>query len=198
MTSDYFNRAARLSLTPAQIEQLGAQMRGAIENNDLPALEKAIAAGGYPDANDGLLFRLCARHNNYLAAKALMLAGGDIGHALVQVRHESETIPRRIESGLIISVRIPTTEEGKRREIALDKEIQTLQNFQKTFMDTSLPLEQLNLLREIRHAQYDLSRRMEAMERALRTLDEPKPIEKKTGKPRGISRRSPPRPDRGA
>ena len=108
-----------------------------------------------------------------------MLAGADIGHAIIQAHRDNEAIPRRTDAGLIMTFRTPTTDDGKQREAEITKEIQKLESFRKAFIDSTLPLEQMNMLREIRMAQYDLTRRMDGMEKALREMDAPRPLDKK-------------------
>jgi hypothetical protein len=172
-----FNRSA--APDRAETEKLNAGMYAAIVQNDQRALEAALEAGANPDADDGKALRLCASNDKYLLAKTLLLAGGDIGYAIMQARREDEAIPRRTDSGMILTFRTPVTEEGKKREIALGREIARLESFQKSFLDSSLPMEQMNLLREIRAAQYDLARRIDAVEKTLREIDSPKPLDKK-------------------
>jgi len=189
----FFNDIARTRPRPdkAQTLRLNEGMYAAIAANDQHALEEVLLAGAQPDADNGKPIRLCAQQNKYLLAKTLMLAGGDLGYALQQARQENEAIPRRTESGMILSFRTPITEEGKKREVELHREIARLEEFQKTFTESTLPMEQMNLLREIRHAQYDLGRRMDALEKTLREIDAPKPIDKKTKTPHrsGLQRR---------
>jgi len=156
-------------------------MYAAITADDQRALEAALEAGALPDADNGKALRLCAASDKYLLAKALMLAGADIGYAIMQNRREDEAIPRRTDAGMILTFRTPVTEEGKKRESELALEIARLGSFQKAFLDV-LPMEQTNLLREVRAAQYDLARRMDAVEKALREIDTPKPLDKKTAK----------------
>lgn len=176
----YFNRGAGRPLPDAeQGRKLDAAMYRAIADNDLRALESALEAGAHPDADDSRPLRLCATADKYLLAKALMLAGADIGHAILQAERENAAIPRRTESGLILTFHTPLTAEGKKRETALREEIAVLEKFRQDFLDSTLPMTQLNLLYEIRMAQHELSRRMDAMERALRDIDAPKPIDKK-------------------
>lgn len=178
-TSPFFNQSARVQLSQQELDMQNRNLHEAIAAHDLLAAEKALAAGAQPDDSRGSPLRLAARHDNYLAAKALMLAGADIGHAIIQAHRESEAIPRRTDAGLVMTFRTPTTEEGKKRETEIVQEIRKMEAFQKTFIDSTLPIEQMNLLREIRMAQYDLTRRMDSMEKALRDIDAPKPIDKK-------------------
>lgn len=179
----HFNRAAgRPAPTRAEAEALNARLYAAITADDQHALIAALDDGALPDADAGKALRLCAASDKYLLAKTLMLAGADIGYALLQARREDEAIPRRTDSGMILTFRTPVTEEGKKREIELGREMARLESFQKIFLDSTLPMEQMNLLREVRAAQYDLSRRMDAMEKALREIDSPKPIDKTSAK----------------
>jgi len=178
----YFNRSAGRPIPDrAETEKLNARMYAAITADDQRALEAALEAGALPDADNGKALRLCAASDKYLLAKALMLAGADIGYAIMQNRREDEAIPRRTDAGMILTFRTPVTEEGKKRESELALEIARLGSFQKAFLDV-LPMEQTNLLREVRAAQYDLARRMDAVEKALREIDTPKPLDKKTAK----------------
>ncbi|MDP2205337.1 MAG: hypothetical protein Q8K65_03435 [Alphaproteobacteria bacterium] len=172
-----FNRIA--APDRAETGKLNARMYAAIAQDDQRALEAALESGANPDADDGKALRLCASTDKYLLAKTLMLAGGDIGYALMQARRENDAIPRRTDVGMILTFSTPVTEEGKKREVALAREISKLESFQKSFLDSSLPMEQMNLLREIRAAQYDLARRMDTMEKTLREIDSPKPLDKK-------------------
>lgn len=178
-----FNRnAARPQPDRAETEKLNAQMYAAITADDQRTLESALEAGANPDADNGKALRLCASTDKYLLAKTLLLAGGDIGYAIMQARREDEAIPRRTDTGMILSFRTPVTEEGKKREVELGREIARLESFQKSFLDSTLPMEQMNLLREVRAAQYDLARRMGALEKALHEIDAPKPLDKKSAK----------------
>ncbi|MFN7113999.1 MAG: hypothetical protein ACK4PK_06535 [Alphaproteobacteria bacterium] len=167
----------------AEAERLNARMYVAIMQNDQYTLEAALQNGANPDADDGKALRLCASGDKYLLAKTLLLAGGDIGYALMQARRENDAIPRRTDSGMILTFSTPISEEGKKRERELAREISKLESFQKCFLDSSLPMEQMNLLREIRAAQHDLARRMDALEKNLREIDSPKPIDKKPTHP---------------
>lgn len=180
-----FNNSSKRPATRAEFETLNARMMQAIADKDQIGLIAALDAGAHPDMPDGKPLRLCAAQDNYLFAKTLMLAGADIGYAIAQVRAEDNAIPRRTESGLIMVYRTPKTEEGRKQEQAYGEEIKRLEFFQKTFIESTLPLEQMNLLHDIRHAQYDLSRRMDAMEQALRNIDAPKALDKQPAKPRG-------------
>ena len=121
----FFNDIARARPRPdkAQTLRLNQTMYAAISADDLHALEEALIAGAQPDADNGKPIRLCAQQNKYLLAKTLLLAGGDLGYALQQARQENEAIPRRTESGMILSFRTPITEEGKKREVELHREI---------------------------------------------------------------------------
>lgn len=189
----FFNDIARAPRPDkAQTLCMNDAMYRALKANDQHALEDALLAGAQPDADEGKPLRLCAQENKYLLAKTLLLAGGDLGYALQQARQENEAIPRRTESGMILSFRTPITEDGKKREIALGREIARLEEFQKTFTENTLPMEQMNLLRDIRQAQFDLARRMDAVEKALREIDTPKPLDKKSKQaPRGGLHRKP-------
>ena len=188
-TSPFFNQAARVKLSQQELDLQNQNLYAAIAVRDMLGVEKALAAGAQPDDDHGSALRLSAQHDNYLAAKALMLAGADIGHAIIQAHRDNEAIPRRTDTGMIMTFRTPKTEEGKAREAALEKEIQKLETFQKTFIDSTLPIEQMNMLREIRMAQYDLTRRMDSMERALRDIDAPKPLDKKPARGGGTPAR---------
>jgi hypothetical protein len=177
---NYFNRmSGRPGPDRAETEKLNAQMYAAIARDDRRALEAALEAGADPDAEDGKALRLCASADKYLLAKTLLLANGDISHAIMQAQREDDAIPRRTDTGMILTFRTPITEEGKKREIELGREIARLESFRKAFLDSTLPMEQMNLLRAVRAAQDDLSRRMNAMEKTLRDMDSPRPIDKK-------------------
>lgn len=178
-TSPFFNQSARVKLSQQELDLQNQNLHAAIAAHDMLATEKALAAGAQPDDAHGSPLRAAARHDNYLAAKVLMLAGADIGHAIIQTHRDNEAIPRRTDTGMIMTFRTPKTEEGKVREAAFEKDIQKLESFQKAFIDSTLPIEQMNMLREIRMAQYDLTRRMDSMEKALRDIDAPKPLDKK-------------------
>ena len=181
-TSPFFNQSARVKLSQQELDIQNQNLHTAIAAHDMLATEKALAAGAQPDDAQGSPLRAAAQHGNYLAAKALMLAGADIGHAIIQAHRDNEAIPRRTDTGMIMTFRTPKTEEGKAREAALGKEIEKLESYQKAFIDSTLPIEQMNMLREIRMAQYDLTRRMDSMEKALRDIDAPKPLDKKSGR----------------
>lgn len=192
-TSPLFNKSARLQLSAQEVAQLNQDLHTAIAARDMLGVEKALAAGAQPDDDNGMPLRLAATHDYYLAAKALLMAGADIGHAIIQAHRDNEAIPRRTDAGMIMTFRTPKTEEGKAREAALEKEIRKLESFQKTFIDSTLPLEQMSMLRDIRMAQYDLTRRMDSLEKALREIDTPKPLDKKTAsgstRPRTLAKR---------
>ncbi len=192
-TSPLFNKSARLQLSAQEVAQLNQHLHTAIAARDMLGVEKALAAGAQPDDDNGTPLRLAATHDHYLAAKALLMAGADIGHAIIQAHRDNEAIPRRTDAGMIMTFRTPKTEEGKAREAALEKEIRKLESFQKTFIDSTLPLEQMSMLRDIRMAQYDLMRRMDSLEKTLHEIDAPKPLDKKpaggSARPRTLPKR---------
>ena len=180
MQPSFNNRAQKKAASLSEAAAPEQALYAAIETDDVYALQAALAAGAHPDIDGGRPLRLCAAQGKYPLAKTLALGGADIGYALLQARRENEAIPRRTETGMILTFRIPKTEEGKKREAELTHEIARLEEFQKVFIETALPMEQMNLLHEVRAAQYDLSRRMDAMEKALRDIDKPRPLENKS------------------
>lgn len=143
----------------------------AVNGRDPGRIERAIADGADPNARDGLPLRLAAENDDYLSAKKLMLLDADIGYALMRAQVEHEAIPRERQGSGMFSFYTPKTQEGRTLEGKLNRQIGKLQKFQETYISSTLPQEQMQLLR-------DMNARLMQLEKQVKDLAAPSKIEK--------------------
>lgn len=143
----------------------------AINSRDLEKIERALKEGADPNARDGLPLRLTAENDDYLSAKKLLQHNADIGYALMRTQAEHDAIPREIKSGALFSYSVPKTEEGRTLETKLGRQLGKLKVFQETFISSTLPQEQLQLMHE-------MNARLIRLEKQVKELTEPRKIEK--------------------
>lgn len=143
----------------------------AVKAGDANRIEQALAEGANPNTQDGLPLRITAENDDYLTAKTLMQQNADIGYALLQARTENEAIPREYKGSGVFSYRQAKTSEGRVLEQKLNKIIGRLDTFQKTYLESSMPQEQMILMREMQE-------RLIRMEKQIKQLTEPQKLEK--------------------
>ena len=147
----------------------------AVKAQDARRIEQALADGADPNTQDGLPLRIAAENNDYLTVKNLMEHHADIGYAILRVEQENNVIPREYKGNGTFSFRAPTTAEGQTLEKKLRNQSNMLQTFQKTYLESSLPQEQMNLLRE-------MNTRLIRLEKQVKDLTEPQKLEKSGAK----------------
>lgn len=162
-----FNRAAD-DTTQRKKDNL---LIAAVKAQDVRRIEQALADGADPNTQDGLPLRLAAENDAYLIAKNLMQHHADIGYAILQARTENNAIPRELSGSGIFTSYVPRTSEGKEQERKLGKILPRLEAFQKTYLESTLPQEQMILIR-------DMQERLIRMEKQIEQLTEPQKLEK--------------------
>jgi len=156
----------------------------AVKARDPEKIARVLQDGADPNARDGLPLRTAAENDDYLSAKALMLHHADIGYALLRAQAEHNAIPRESKGTGLLTAIVPQTEEGRGTEIKLNHQINKLTAFQKTFISSTLPQEQLHLLRE-------MNTRLIKLEKQVHDLTAPSRIEKSGKLPAPQSLRAP-------
>lgn len=143
----------------------------AVNARDPGRIERAVTEGADPNARDGLPLRLAAENDDYLSAKKLMLLDADIGYALLRAQVEHDAIPRERQGSGMFSFYTPKTQEGRTLESKLIRQIGKLKTFQETYLSSTLPQEQMQLLRE-------MNARLIKLEKQVNDLTAPSKIEK--------------------
>lgn len=147
----------------------------AVKTGDANRIAQAVAEGADPNTQNGLPLRITAENDDYLTAKTLMQHHADIGYALMQARTENDAIPREYKGSGVFAYRQPRTSEGRALEQKLNKIIGRLDTFQKTYLESSMPQEQMILMREMQE-------RLIRMEKQIKQLTEPQKLEKSGAK----------------
>lgn len=147
----------------------------AVKAQNAQRITQALAEGANPNAQNGLPLRITAENDDYLTAKTLMQHHADIGYALLQARTENDAIPREYKGSGVFAYRQPRTSEGRALEQKLGKIIGRLDTFQKTYLESSIPQEQMILIREMQE-------RLIRMEKQIKQLTEPQKLEKSGAK----------------
>ena len=143
----------------------------AVNARDPGKIERAFTDGADPNARDGLPLRLTAENDDYLSAKKLILQGADIGYALLRAQAEHDAIPRERQGSGMLSFYTPKTPDGRTLERKLNRQIGKLKTFQETYISSTLPQEQMQLLRE-------MNARLMQLEKQVKDLAAPSKIEK--------------------
>lgn len=155
----------------AETEKKNKVLLHAVRTGDAEKITLALQNGADPNTQNGLPLRIAAENNDYLAAKKLMEHHADLGYALMRAEQENSAIPREIKGSGLFAYSTPKTIEGSGLEQQLLKQIGHLKTFHKTYIESSLPQEQMNLLR-------DMNARLIRLEKQVKELTEPQKLEK--------------------
>jgi hypothetical protein len=164
-----------------QSEGLPGALRTAIVLENMDTLREIVAAGKTDfDAHGGAALRLCATHDNYLAAKTLLLAGADISHAILQAEKEERAIPRRHEwHEYATSPHVVfNSRDDESRSNCCKYEIEKLKKFKGMFLETVLPQAQFLKIDAILKHQEELAAQIATLQEAVREITHPRPLEK--------------------
>jgi hypothetical protein len=162
-------------------EKIPDRLRTAIILGSMETLREIAAAGKMDfDAHDGAALRLCATHDNYLAAKTLMLAGADISHAILQAEKEERAILRRHEwHEYATSPHVVfNSRDDELKSYSRKNEIAKLEKFKGMFLETARPQAQLLKIDAILKRQEELAAQVAALQEAVREITHPRPLEK--------------------
>lgn len=131
----------------------------AIENDDMAGFKAAVDSGADVNMEEGLPLRRAAKKKNFLMLRELMLAGADIRHALEKLQRESERQAEQQADDYFkarggYSAGRYSFAPDFRGERATRQTIETLVDYQETFLKAVLPVEtartQMKTLRELR------------------------------------------------